>query len=331
VAGTTPPDWLRKPTQDELYGVWPLAAKTKGVGGDAKISCIVTEEGLLTDCSVADEHPAGMGFGEAAVTLSNRFLMIPAKVDGKPVRSRVTIPINFRDDAGAPTAKTGSRLVMPPDSFLILTNPVWLSAPSAQQLAGAYPAFDPGKEVAGHVVMQCRVAKDGSLRFCETVSEQPGGRGFARAARSMTALFKADLSQAPPGKTDEIRVNLPIEFETPAERDARRTLADYAWIRVPAPDQLGQAFPTAAAKAGAPTGRAVLDCVADAHGALTNCQLVEETPPGLDFGPSALKVAAGMAVNPWTSEGLPVDGTHLKFAIRLNRPAVATQASQPKP
>jgi TonB family protein len=328
-AETTPPNWLRKPTTQELYGVWPLAAKTKGVDGGATISCVVTEQGLLTDCTVVSEHPAGMGFGAAAIALSDRFLMTPAKVDGKPIPSRATIPVNFRDDSGPPTARTGTRFVTPPESILMLTNPVWLSAPSFQQMANAYPSLDPGKAVAGHVVMQCHVAKDGSLHFCDIMSEQPGGRGFGKAARSVAPFFRADLSQAPPGKIDQIRINLPIHFETPQDASASRTLSEYAWTRTPAPELLGKSFPDAAAKAGATTGRAVLSCSADAHGALAGCLVLSETPPGLDFGSSALKVAEGMSINPWTTEGLPVDGAHVKFAIRLNRPDQTAQAQPP--
>ncbi len=77
-------------------------------------------------------------------------------------------------------------------------------------------------------------------------------------------------------------------------------------------------FPAKATAAGVATGNAALDCIADAKGMMTACQVVQEQPEGMGFGQAAALVAPAMEVNPWTDEGRPAEGAHVKFALRLN-------------
>ncbi len=79
------PDWLKRPDAADVLAVWPSAAWIKGLGGRAVISCRVTLQGALADCSVNREEPVGAGFGAAAIALSPQFLMKPGIRDGKPV------------------------------------------------------------------------------------------------------------------------------------------------------------------------------------------------------------------------------------------------------
>ncbi len=58
---------------------------------------------------------------------------------------------------------------------------------------------------------------------------------------------------------------------------------------------------------------------------MTACQTIEETPENMDFGKAAALVAAVMETNPWTEEGRPAEGAHVKFALRINQqPAAAS-------
>lgn len=92
----TNPDWVRRPTGEDLARFYPKAAANLGLGGSATISCAVTELGALDECSVAAEQPTGAGFGEAAIALSSTFKMRPQTRDGVPVRGgTVRIPIRF--------------------------------------------------------------------------------------------------------------------------------------------------------------------------------------------------------------------------------------------
>lgn len=63
------PQWIEAP-----QGAWSRAF-TRGLAaranqaGEAKVSCLTTDTGAMTDCWVKSESPADVGFGEAALVL----------------------------------------------------------------------------------------------------------------------------------------------------------------------------------------------------------------------------------------------------------------------
>ena len=87
------PDWVKKPTGDDLAWAYPERAARLERGGKATIVCGVTTQGALIDCSVISETPPGEGFGAAALKLSKQFQMTPS-TDPEHL-STVTIPIIF--------------------------------------------------------------------------------------------------------------------------------------------------------------------------------------------------------------------------------------------
>jgi protein TonB len=92
----TQPDWMRRPNPEDLARYYPERAQRMGVSGSATISCTVTAQGTLSDCSVVSEDPADGGFGEATLRISKYFKMRPMTRDGAPVSGgTVRIPLRW--------------------------------------------------------------------------------------------------------------------------------------------------------------------------------------------------------------------------------------------
>lgn len=90
------PVWLRKPSGQAVNKAYPAEAVRRNLGGRVTLSCLVTDKGLVVDCKVIEETPAGIGFGQAAVFLSRYFQMKPKTADGQPVGgATVRIPLSF--------------------------------------------------------------------------------------------------------------------------------------------------------------------------------------------------------------------------------------------
>ena len=96
------PTWLSRPTATEMERYYPQGPLDRGLSGEATLLCSVTAGGDLRGCDVAEESPAGMGFGKAALKLSAFFHMSPRMEDGTPVDGAlVRIPIKFAVAAAA--------------------------------------------------------------------------------------------------------------------------------------------------------------------------------------------------------------------------------------
>lgn len=96
------PDWARRPSGDDMARLYPEKATRLGLGGRVTLTCVVDVEGLLKDCTVAEETPPDLGFGEAALELSQDFLMKPATRNGVPVENPVRIPLVFSPPVNSP-------------------------------------------------------------------------------------------------------------------------------------------------------------------------------------------------------------------------------------
>ena len=99
------PQWIEAP-----QGVWSRAftrslAARANQSGEAKVSCLATDTGAMTDCWVRSESPVDAGFGEAALVLMQHARMKVVGADGAAVAGRAFVDtVNFEGDGRASTS-----------------------------------------------------------------------------------------------------------------------------------------------------------------------------------------------------------------------------------
>ena len=322
----TSPNWKTRPDADDMSRVWPVEATRMGVGGAAKVICYVTVEGLLDRCRIVSETPDGAAFGDATLLLTRYFSMTPKTVDGQPVAgATVVFTVRFQNPGGPRDIPQGA-------VTKVLSTPIWAQAPTLPEIDGAFPPAEVGKVDLAHIVLRCSIRRNGELYACDTDTESPRRQDFAAAAQRLVKGFKLDIESYGDTRYWEALVDVPITLIAPGKA-ADGQITDPIWVRSIDPAKAQALYPDAAANAGVKTGRAVVDCVVDHSGQLSGCKVISETPPGLGFGNAAVQIAGVMAINPWTLQGRPVEGAHIRLPLRLNfAPMQApTTAVAPKP
>jgi protein TonB len=88
--------WTSRPTARRIADLYPDAAARQGVGGRVELNCTVTPS-LGLACGIASETPPGLGFGRAALSVSNSYRVAPALSDGGgAVGTRTRIAVQFQ-------------------------------------------------------------------------------------------------------------------------------------------------------------------------------------------------------------------------------------------
>lgn len=86
--------WAETPSLADFAQVFPVQALRYNVPGRVVLNCDVDGNGRLARCAIAEETPAGMGFGRAALSVSSLFRMAPAARD-QLSSDRIRLPISF--------------------------------------------------------------------------------------------------------------------------------------------------------------------------------------------------------------------------------------------
>jgi TonB family protein len=196
----------------------------------------------------------------------------------------------------------------------MIDTPAWVSAPTFDDLAAAYPAAGGGVE--GYVVAHCGVKPTGVLMGCAAVKETPVRHDFAKAALSLIPQFRVSpeaLAQAPHGAP--LEVDVPIRFPPPGEA-TDRTIRAPVWLAGYDPATLMQQFPAQVATRKNSPG-AIVQCQVGADGALTGCRIELTSPDGIDFDEAAVKLASRAKMNLWSAEAGPVQGGVVHLPVRI--------------
>ncbi len=274
--GWKPADWYKQPSSDQIGAAWPRDALRRGEGGKVLINCGVNIHGLAENCHVISEAPSGRGFGTAAMLLVPDFTFRPATVMGKPVPDEVEIPVNF---VGSPGGGEGTA---PTNTFTLVTNPTWTAAPTFADLGAAYPKNGGG--VGGYSALRCEVDKAGSLRWCDLLREEPPGRGFGRAARTLIGKFRVEVPPDLLVRKRILMVNLPVRLIDPASDEFKtRRLGEPNWLKIVDPTTTQMLFPSGAAEKGLKEGLGVASCAVAADGTLNDCTPGAGKPGGWAF------------------------------------------------
>lgn len=92
----TNPDWLVRPTGEDISRFYPPLAMALGLAGRTALQCGVSALGMMENCQALSETPKGIGFAKAAISMSPLFRMRPQSLDGVPVAgATVRIGIHF--------------------------------------------------------------------------------------------------------------------------------------------------------------------------------------------------------------------------------------------
>lgn len=90
------------------------------------------------------------------------------------------------------------------------------------------------------------------------------------------------------------------------------------WIQQPSGDQLMRAYPDRAIRAEV-SGSAMLNCLVQPSGRVTDCAVTRETPGGYGFGRAAQGLSRHFQISPRMVDGA-AEGARVNIGIRFNLP-----------
>lgn len=188
---------------------------------------------------------------------------------------------------------------------------VWTAAPTAADMAAAYPAKAKAEGVGGAVELVCAAGRDGVLTDCDVLGESPRGYGFGSAARKL-----AQQSLRASGVAKGAEVRLPVTFPADLAKGATATVKTPKWAAIPSVTDMQTAVPKTE---GGPNNILVtLVCEVQAGGALSGCVVDREEPAGQGFGPSVLALAPKFKVELMSAEGMPTVGAKVRVPVRFD-------------
>lgn len=143
------------------------------------------------------------------------------------------------------------------------------------------------------------------------------------APRTPTETLPAESSETPADDTTTVTFDKPVEIALP-ESTVREPVVTPApvishpsWSRQPSAAQMMEAYPKRALQAEV-DGSASLNCLVQADGFVTDCNVTRETP-GYGFGRAAQGLSRYFRVNPRTVNGA-AEGSRVSINLRFTVP-----------
>lgn len=200
-------------------------------------------------------------------------------------------------------------LLLAPAVASAQTAPTWVEAPSAADMAAAYPAKARAAGVGGTVELTCTINREGRPRSCAVLKEAPGNYAFGAAARRVAEKMRVNELNL---RNQDVLV--PVTFNPDVLKSEGVVITKPVWAAMPGVEDFQATFPKTAN--GVNGVRVVLACTVAPAGGLGSCAVDSEDPPGQGYGQGALALAAKFRVGPWSQDGQPTIGARLKLPIR---------------
>ena len=133
--------------------------------------------------------------------------------------------------AAAPAARAGAKA---PDFSIqetsdgprhAITRPNWRKIPSGSEMERFYPEAAMRRGLSGKVVMQCNVAREGTLYACQIISETPPDAGFGAAALKLAPFFEMtpQMEDGRPVTGGVVRIPVVFNIDGAAQPSSRES------------------------------------------------------------------------------------------------------------
>jgi TonB family protein len=361
----TDPDWVERPTVEQVAHAYPKLAIELGTEGVATVSCQIRGSGALQDCTAAQESPEGFGFSAAALSLTPYFRLSPPVQDGRPIQGEVKVPIRFIlppprafAEPGAPTSpgalvlarqlaqRDGRmeqvRAVYRGRGQLLEFRPTPGVSPEARKSANATLRGAVETHIGG---IQEHLAAIYAAHFTEMeladllrsarndppppilVPDQALARTAANFMREADRLVTA-AARAEYCRARRCAPDRDFGLPRSDSRGRRVTIPAPIWLEQPTIDQIERARPPLP-RVMRIEGRVELACTVGPHGLTEICDVTEESPVGLGFGAAALKVRKYFRLSPAMMQR--ETGDVVAIQMRFIEPPAIRSASEIKP
>lgn len=187
----------------------------------------------------------------------------------------------------------------------------WTAAPTAADMAAAYPEKARAQGVGGAVDLVCTAQRDGSFDDCAILGEQPRNLGFGPAARRLVEQ-KLKVTRVVKGQ----EVQIPVTFSADLLKGPVTTVKTPVWSALPTVGEMQSAVPKT--EGGPNNVRVTLVCDVQAGGSLAGCAVDREEPAGQGFGQAILALAPKFQVALMSAEGMPTVGAKVRVPVRFD-------------